>query len=188
MKNLNEDLSLFSIRLRSARTKLNMSQKELAELADVTAATISAYEQGAKSPALTILIKIANALNVSVDWLSGLSGELHVKLTNYADVANVLFTIDNSLRLTVDYEYNELGSCIYIGFYEHSDFYKRNPMEDFLTDWKKMKELYENETIDEEVYGLWKTKTLKKLSDVLIDPFDEAIPSFNIKSNDELPM
>lgn len=49
----------------------NMTQKELANKAGVTEATISRYLSGARSPRGEILSKIASILGVSTDYLLG---------------------------------------------------------------------------------------------------------------------
>lgn len=69
------DQDVFSLRLREARERKELTQKQLAELAKVTAASISAYEKinSAKSPSIDIAIQLAKALGVSLDWLVGIS-------------------------------------------------------------------------------------------------------------------
>lgn len=56
-------------RVRFARMKQNMSQETLAEQSHLTIVHISNIENGHTKLSLPALIKIANALNVSVDEL-----------------------------------------------------------------------------------------------------------------------
>ena len=56
-------------RIREARKALKMTQGELAEIIGVTHATLSRYENGIIDPPSSQLQKIADALNVSVDYL-----------------------------------------------------------------------------------------------------------------------
>ena len=69
------DNNLFSERLKEARLTAKLKQTELAKLSGVTAATISAYERAddgkGKNPSLENALKLAQALNVSLDWLCG---------------------------------------------------------------------------------------------------------------------
>lgn len=64
-------------RLKEARERLNMKQKDLAIAvgidtdSDSGAMQISRYENGHHRPLPDILQKFAGALNVSVDWLLG---------------------------------------------------------------------------------------------------------------------
>ena len=65
--------SSFSAILRELLESRGRNQKWLAEEAQTTEATISRYLAGKNQPEITIVMKIANALNVSVDFLCGLT-------------------------------------------------------------------------------------------------------------------
>lgn len=58
-----------ALRLTIARIVRGLSQKELAERVGVRSASISGYESGKASPSLDVLIKLAKALNISLDYL-----------------------------------------------------------------------------------------------------------------------
>lgn len=94
------DLNIFSERLKEARQKAKLTQKQLAELSDVTAATISSYESegGTKVPSLDKVIALAKALNVSIDWLCG----IETKKESYEDISseNFLKSLVNALMET----------------------------------------------------------------------------------------
>ena len=66
----------FADRLKLTRQKAKLNQKQLSELSGVTAAAISYYESESRSPSIDKAIAIAKALNVSLDWLCGLSDEI----------------------------------------------------------------------------------------------------------------
>lgn len=67
-------MSDFAKTLRETIESRNISQKWLADAADTKEATISRYVTGVnKSPNVDILINIAKALNVSTDFLLGLT-------------------------------------------------------------------------------------------------------------------
>jgi transcriptional regulator with XRE-family HTH domain len=61
----------FSIRLKEALKSKGMTQMELAEKADTTAATISRYLSDNRTPNIILLNNIASALNVTADYLLG---------------------------------------------------------------------------------------------------------------------
>ena len=65
--------STFSNILRNLLKTRGISQKWLADAATTTEATISRYAAGQNQPELEILIQIAKALNVSVDYLCGMT-------------------------------------------------------------------------------------------------------------------
>lgn len=51
------------------REQLNMKQKELANLAGITEATLSRYENNKREPRGEIVTRLAKVLNVSTDYL-----------------------------------------------------------------------------------------------------------------------
>jgi putative transcriptional regulator len=55
--------------LRLARIEKNLSQQELADLVNVTRQTIGLIEKGDYNPTLNLCIKIARALNKTLDQL-----------------------------------------------------------------------------------------------------------------------
>lgn len=57
--------------IKEARESAGYSQKQLAEICGVAPSTFNGYETGAHDPKSDILIKIARALEVSVDYLLG---------------------------------------------------------------------------------------------------------------------
>ncbi len=67
------DNALFSNILRELLSSRGISQKWLADEADTTEATISRYIAGKNQPEINIVVRIAKALRVSVDYLCGLT-------------------------------------------------------------------------------------------------------------------
>ena len=60
-------------RISRARRYLNINQKELAQKANITEASLSRYENGIREPKSAVLTRLAEALEVSTDYLLGLS-------------------------------------------------------------------------------------------------------------------
>ena len=58
-------------RLSMMLEEKNMTQRKLSELIGVSEVTISRYLNGSRNPKADIIIDIANALDVSVDYLLG---------------------------------------------------------------------------------------------------------------------
>ena len=58
-----------SERIRLSRQQKNISQKDLAELADVNLKSLSRYELGTSIPPADVIKKLADALKVSTDTL-----------------------------------------------------------------------------------------------------------------------
>jgi len=64
---------LFGTRLLSTRKKKKISQDELAKIIDTHAPVIGRYERDEVKPSIETATKIAEALEVSLDYLTGLS-------------------------------------------------------------------------------------------------------------------
>lgn len=64
-------MNVFCKRLKDARTARLITQDELAEQADISRVMVSRYETGAVTPTVDVLVRLANALSVSVDYLLG---------------------------------------------------------------------------------------------------------------------
>ena len=64
-------MGAFGNRLREVRAFRNITQEQLAELADTSRAMIGRYETTDQLPALDTLVRIADALGVSTDYLLG---------------------------------------------------------------------------------------------------------------------
>ena len=69
--NIHKDQLAETIGMNIARKckELKISQKQLAETTGLTEAGISRYISGQRLPRLDILLKIANALNCTLDYL-----------------------------------------------------------------------------------------------------------------------
>ena len=65
---------VFCYRLRTLIKSMGISQRELAKKIGCTEVTISRYITGERVPSATVVVKIANALGVSVDYLIGNKG------------------------------------------------------------------------------------------------------------------
>lgn len=65
----------FGKRLRLARVNKGLTQPQLASAVGVALRSYQFYEQGRRRPSYELLVKLAIELNVSIDWLLGLSDE-----------------------------------------------------------------------------------------------------------------
>ncbi len=90
-----EEKSQFAVRLRQAREVLRqLTQAQLAHTAGLPQTAISHFEADARKPSFDSLRRLANALNVTTDWLlgrtddpggSGATTQLHRDLQNMSD-------------------------------------------------------------------------------------------------------
>ena len=75
-------------RIAIKRNELDLTQEDLAERANVTSQMISTAERGAKALRPGNLLKISNALNVSVDFL--LTGNENTRIISISDISSEL--------------------------------------------------------------------------------------------------
>ena len=66
----------FSTRLAKIRKHRKLTQEQLEELSGVSRCQISLYERSDRLPTLQSAIALADALDVSLDWLAGHSHAL----------------------------------------------------------------------------------------------------------------
>lgn len=62
-------------RMKSLRNEYGISQQELADRTGLTYAAISMYERGLRDPSTETIIKMADVLHCSVDYLLGVTDE-----------------------------------------------------------------------------------------------------------------
>ena len=72
----------FSERLKNLRKQANFTQVEVAEELGISQPAYASWERGVKKPTQENLVKIAQILNVSVDYLVGNSEEKSDELDN----------------------------------------------------------------------------------------------------------
>lgn len=157
------DFLVLGSRIKELRGIYNMSQRDFSKYVGCTAATLSAYENGSKSPSLEIVKGIAEKCNVSIDWLCGLVSKRNNEdnLVTYADLFRLIIKISNHSmggnKWNVFYVEESNTNDI---FSECHPAYATMQTSDtqvlsFFKDWEKMYALYNAGTIDEHLYSLW---------------------------------
>ena len=68
-------MELFSVRLREERLKLGIKQKDMAGLLGITPRAYQSYAEGKRFPDFHGLLKIADCLHISIDYLVGRKDE-----------------------------------------------------------------------------------------------------------------
>ena len=64
-----ELMAIIGRNVKNARLRCGITQEQLAEIADIGASFIAQIESGKKMMSIPVLVKIAEALNVSCDYL-----------------------------------------------------------------------------------------------------------------------
>lgn len=156
------DFSILANRLKELRTSLGKTQKEFSKIVGCTAATLSAYENGSKSPSLEIVRNIAQKTDVSIDWLCGLSEIKGINdgFKTCADIVNILFKISQSTNILLGIE--ECSDCPYLTFND-------DMLNDFLREWVDATNILRSSIksdVAASMYESWKESKLKELSAV----------------------
>lgn len=93
------DNSTLGDRIKNARKKLNLTQEQLGEMTDVTSAYIGQIERNERTPSLKRLKKMANQLEVSVEYLvvgtkssAEITGDLKKELDGISENQKLLIT------------------------------------------------------------------------------------------------
>lgn len=168
---LMERIKLLSIRLKELRETLGLSQSAFAESIGLKQQTYSAYEKGTNKPPIDVIMKIEEEYRVSLDWLCGFTNlpKEKINLSTCADVLHLLFELGTLDGIEIDNGFvrdtsgpNEFpnNDTSYEPFM--MIYFDDTTINNVLIEWKKMFDLYQDQTIDEEVYRLWMEKTLKK--------------------------
>ncbi|MEK4029379.1 helix-turn-helix transcriptional regulator [Pseudobacillus sp. FSL P4-0506] len=76
---------MLSKRLKAARLKKKLTQQELANRLKTTKGTISNYENGHSTPSNEMLKELALVLEVSTDYLLGVTDSINTSLTHLPD-------------------------------------------------------------------------------------------------------
>ena len=113
-------LTIFAQRMKQAREKKNLKQNELAKAVGVTPTTISSYEKSddegnGKKPTLENAQAIAEKLEVSLDWLCGMSDNSTV---TYASFSAILMSWSDAKPPF----FNTESSCICFDNYDIQNF------------------------------------------------------------------
>ena len=150
----------FGQNIKKIRTEKKLTQKEFAESIEVTAATISSYEKGDKTPNMDIAVKISDKYNVSLDWLCrGIAKkEPKLKINAPADLIIALNEVSKYGYIYLkDSTYPEITIAIY-----------SKEIVQIFNNFKKVDELFEAGAIEESMRDAWIDGILKNNEDLNI--------------------
>ncbi len=64
-------MKIFGERLKYTRLDKNLTQKELAQMLNVTGNTVHSWETDKQEPSMAMILKICKVLDVSIEYLFG---------------------------------------------------------------------------------------------------------------------
>lgn len=165
-------------RLKISRVSQKLTQRQLAEKVNITAATISAYEKATKNPSLEIISLIADELNVSIDWLCGNENGSAKPKTYSTVILNIVRALDYVCYSVETITEENLCGVDEFVVDKHADIRIYDAvLQKFLFDLQKMVKLLNDGTIDRDILNSWIDGQLKK--------YDKPIKNINTESNEE---
>lgn len=165
-----DKLDFLAKRLKELRDELKINQSDFADSLGLRKQTYAAYEKAINKPPIDILIMIAEKYSISIDWLCGFTNQKNgtSSIDTYADILNTIFELsfvdgletgsgfckseDSPYGPQIDYQCENFMML----------YFDDTIINDALKDWKKMMDLLKEGLIDQEVFDLWKEKTLNK--------------------------
>lgn len=140
----------FAKKMRECRINLDITQKELAKMTHLAPATISAYENGAKTPTLDSAIAIADVLGMSLD---DLRDSVPRRIT-YVDVFKAMMLFIKSLKAEI---YDECSGGIALMFRDATT-------KEMLSNIRTIKKCFGTSEAEKELYKLWYDKKAEEYS------------------------
>lgn len=136
---------VFAQNLKRAREKADLTKKALSEESGVSIVSLVDYESGSKSPNLKSVCAIANALNVSIDWLCGFQYTEDGPTGSGPNYITGRFLF-STIKL--------LDNSFTKEFFESLDLnlIKNTPIYNFITKYIEMKESFRQEAYNSEYY------------------------------------
>lgn len=101
-----EEINSIALKIREYRKVQNMSQEELAEKSGINISTIKKYEVGNRNPKPDQLLKISNALGVSINEF------LDFEISTISDVMSILMKLDEQTDMQIRGKKNKKGEYI----------------------------------------------------------------------------
>ncbi|WP_294407853.1 XRE family transcriptional regulator [uncultured Ruminococcus sp.] len=102
-------------KIKEARKKAGLSQKELAQKLDMNLRTYGSYERGERDVSTAILLKICKTLNISSDYLLGRNENNHTETAVESNIGAVL--PQDKIRMIPVYESVSAGFGAYADDY-----------------------------------------------------------------------
>lgn len=103
---MNSNMNTISKKIKKFRKIKNMSQDELAQLSGINVSTIKKYECGLRNPKPEQLLKIANALGISINTF------FSHEINTISDVITLLMKLDEQTNMNITGDKDASGRYI----------------------------------------------------------------------------
>lgn len=88
----------FGKRIHDLRIDNDMSIKDLADKIGISTRTLARYEEGKNEPTLSILVKLSQIFNVSIDYIAGTK---QFELTDFKEIREDIQNLDRTLAKVI---------------------------------------------------------------------------------------
>ena len=88
----------FGKRIHDLRIDNDMSIKDLADKIGISTRTLARYEEGKNEPTLSVLVKLSQIFNVSIDYIAGTK---QFELTDFKEIREDIQNLDRTLEKVI---------------------------------------------------------------------------------------
>lgn len=160
-------------RLKELRESMNLTQSQFGDLINVAQTTLSSYENGSKTPNIDTLYNIAEKCDISMDWLCGRTNLKNIEnFDSYSDVFKTIVKLCKSVKFSIIEDSNNVYKNDVSQHYLEPG---NTIVNDFLNRWRKVKEIYDDKTIDEETYDTVVNSLIERYKDIEIIYDDDKL-------------
>ena len=149
------DKNTFSKVFSEARKNKRITIKELADICGVSTSAINRYMAGKSSPTLDVVVRMAKAVDVSIDKIFGLHNDDSQLADAFLLISDLMMTKGDYLYLA---DFDQERKTIFI---TPETFHCAIEFES----WAKLVDLYRQNIIPIEMYDAWVEKKRDSLSD-----------------------
>ncbi|OUQ55784.1 transcriptional regulator [Tyzzerella sp. An114] len=96
-------------KLQTLRKSMGYTQKDFAKFLDIPQPSLSSYENNRNSPTTDVLVNISKKCNISLDWLCGISSNLHT-ISTLGDISEFLYNLLEINEINIEIEINNSSS------------------------------------------------------------------------------
>ena len=164
---------MFHEKVKETRVRRNMTQKQLADAAQIAVGSVSAYENGGKLPPVDAAGRIAAALGVSLDWLlndAPVEEAAQPAVGSVGDAARAFLALvqagvlDHASHTHIFMKESQILECNDgLALRVTIDLDASEPMAKFIEGAYKMGHLVSDGTLDQDIYFTWRERELEKL-------------------------
>lgn len=170
------DLKKFGERLKEYRSKEGLTQREMADKINLSAATLSSYENGSKNPSLSVVMDIAKTINVSLDWLCGLSSTNNQGTNSDEILLTDIFEAINTIVRVLPYTEMQKINVERINANQAWEILLfSQAVGNYLDAWQSILKLNKNGALTDSVYAACLEGVMQQYKDMFIDTTNKCI-------------